>query len=93
MSFMDFFQNDKIDHLERKVKRLEKNVNGASAMSNIINDLVGMDCIIDSDDLFDEKCRVEAFDGEWIKLVVYGKKQNKTLVVPVDTIEKFEIAE
>ena len=32
MSFMYFFQNEKIDNLERKVKRLEKNVNGENYM-------------------------------------------------------------
>lgn len=91
MSFMDLSQNEKIDELERKVKRLERCMNGGNEMSKLISELVGSDCLIDSDDLLSEKCRVEGFDGEWVKLLVYGKKQNKTIIVPVDTIEKFEI--
>ncbi len=91
MSLMDFSQNEKIDKLERKIKHIERYNNRGNVMSKVINDLVGMDCIIDSDDLYDEKCRIEDFDGEWIRLLVYGKKENKIIVVPIDTIEKFEI--
>lgn len=91
MSLMDFSQNEKIDKLERKIKHIERCNNRGNVMSKVINDLVGMDCIIDSDDLYDEKCRIEDFDGEWIRLLVYGKKENKIIVVPIDTIEKFEI--
>lgn len=91
MSLMDFSQNEKIDELERKIKHIERCNNRGNVMSKVINDLVGMDCIIDSDDLYDEKCRIEDFDGEWIRLLVYGKKENKIIVVPIDTIEKFEI--
>lgn len=91
MSLMDFSQNEKIDKLERKIKHVERCNNRGNVMSKVINDLVGMDCIIDSDDLYDEKCRIEDFDGEWIRLLVYGKKENKIIVVPIDTIEKFEI--
>lgn len=91
MSLMDFSQNEKIDKLERKIKHIERCNNRGNVMSKVINDLVGMDCIIDSDDLYDEKCRIEDFDGEWIRLLVYGKKENKIIIVPIDTIEKFEI--
>lgn len=91
MSLMDFSQNEKIDKLERKIKHIERYNNRGNVMSKVINDLVGTDCIIDSDDLYNEKCRVEDFDGEWIRLLVYGKKENKIIVIPIDTIEKFEI--
>ena len=91
MSLMDLTQNEKIENLEKKVKRLERQINGGNLMSKIISDLVGRDCIIDGDEIYDEKCRVEGFDGEWLKLLVYGKRENKILVVPIDSIEKFEI--
>lgn len=93
MSIMDFEQDEKIEKLEKKIKRLDKKQNGGEPVSKIISELVGKDCVIDGSDVYDEKCKVEDFDGVWIKLLVYGKKENKTLVVPIDSIEKFEIVQ
>lgn len=47
--FKDMDQDDRLDALERKVKKLERNVNGGSKMSGIIKDLIGMECTIDGD--------------------------------------------
>ena len=44
--FKDMDQDDRLDTLERKVKKLERNVNGGSKMSGIIKDLIGMECTI-----------------------------------------------
>lgn len=61
MSLMDFSQNEKIDKLERKIKHIERYNNRGNVMSKVINDLVGMDCIIDSDDLYDRKMQNRGF--------------------------------
>lgn len=45
--FKDMDQDDRPNTLERKVKKLERNVNGGSKMSGIIKDLIGMECTID----------------------------------------------
>lgn len=87
----DMDQNDRLDILERKIKRLEKRMNGGSKMSSIIKNLVGMDCIIEAEDIYDEKCRVLECDDEWIKVLVFGKKSDKTIIIPIDTIEKITL--
>ena len=40
--FKDMDQDDRLDTLERKVKKLERNVNGGSKMSGLIKYLMGM---------------------------------------------------
>lgn len=38
--FKDMDQDDRLDALERKVKKLERNANGGSKMSGIIKELI-----------------------------------------------------
>ena len=45
--FKDMDQDDRLDALERKVKKLERNVNGGNKMSGIIKELIGRECTID----------------------------------------------
>ena len=47
--FKDMDQDDRLDTLERKVKKLERNANGGSKMSGIIKELIGRECTIDGD--------------------------------------------
>ena len=47
--FKDMDQDDRLDALERKVKKLERNANGGSKMSGIIKELIGRECTIDGD--------------------------------------------
>lgn len=89
-TFADMEQDDKIKALERKIKQLERKQNGGNIMSKMISSLVGYDCTvtIDFDDL---KCRVLEADEEWIKLLVYGKKGDKTVIHRIENIEKIEL--
>lgn len=86
----DMDQNDKIELLEKKVKRLEKKLYGGNNMSKMIESLIGMECTI-TFDYSGEKCRVLDADEEWIKLLVYGKKGDRTVIRHIDEIESIEL--
>ena len=47
--FKDMDQDDRLDTLERKVKKLERNANGGNKMSGIIKELIGRECTIDGE--------------------------------------------
>ena len=69
--FKDMDQDDRLDTLERKVKKLERNVNGGSKMSGIIKDLIGMECTIDGDGYYNTSCTVIDADDVWVKLIIH----------------------
>lgn len=61
-------------------------------MSKIIKDLIGFDCIITSDELiFENKCRIVDADEDWVRVLVYNKKGDKTIIVPIYSIRKIEL--
>ena len=76
--FKDMDQDDRLDALERKVKKLERNVNGGNKMSGIIKELIGRECTIDADD-------------EWVKLIVHEKKSDSTMIVRLDNIDSITL--
>lgn len=88
MSFItDMDQDRKIQLLENRIKRLENKLNGGNKMSKILDSLVGQDVTISMD--FEEiKCRVLDCDDDWVKLMVYGKKKDTTVIRRVDAINK-----
>lgn len=89
--FKDMDQDDRLDTLERKVKKLERNVNGGSKMSGIIKDLIGMECTIDGDDFFNTSCTVLDADDEWVKLIVHEKKKDLTKIIRIDNIDSITL--
>lgn len=89
-TFADMEQNDKIGQLERRVKRLERGLNGGIKMSGIIKELIGRECKI-AIDFDDYNCTVLDADEEFIKLLVHEKKGDKTLIRRIDMIDKIEI--
>lgn len=89
--FKDMNQDDRLDTLERKVKKLERNVNGGSKMSGIIKDLIGMECTIDGDDFFSTRCTVLDADDEWVKLIVHEKKKDLTKIIRIDNIDSITL--
>lgn len=59
-------------------------------MSGIIKSLVGRECTVTID--FDNmNCTVQDVDDEWIQLLVHEKKNDKSIIVRVDSIEKIEL--
>lgn len=83
----DMGQDEKIKVLERRVRQLESRLNGGNEMSKLLETLVGQDVTIYID--FGEvKCRVLEVDDEWIKLLIYGKKNNTTVLRRVSDIAK-----
>lgn len=89
--FKDMDQDDRLDTLERKVKKLEKNVNGGSKMSGIIKDLIGMECTIDGDGYYNTRCTVLDADDEWVKLIIHEKKSDSTMIVRLDNIDSITL--
>lgn len=89
--FKDMDQDDRLNTLERKVKKLERNVNGGSKMSGIIKDLIGMECTIDGDGYYNTRCIVLDADDEWVKLIIHEKKSDSTMIVRLDNIDSITL--
>lgn len=89
--FKDMDQDDRLGTLERKFKKLERNVNGGSKMSGIIKDLIGMECTIDGDGFFSTRCTVLDADDEWVKLIVHEKKKDLTKIIRIDNIDSITL--
>ncbi|WP_417122101.1 hypothetical protein [Ruminococcus bicirculans (ex Wegman et al. 2014)] len=89
--FKDMDQDDRPNTLERKVKKLERNVNGGSKMSGIIKDLIGMECTIDGDGFFSTRCTILDVDDEWVKLIVHEKKKDLTKIIRIDNIDSITL--
>lgn len=89
--FKNMDQDDRLDTMERKVKKLERNVNGGSKMSGIIKDLIGMECTIDGDGFFSTRCTILDVDDEWVKLIVHEKKKDSTMIVRLDNIDSITL--
>ena len=89
--FKDMDQDDRLDALERKVKKLERTANGGSKMSGIIKDLIGMECTIDGDGFFSTRCTILDVDDEWVKLIVHEKKTDTTKIIRLDNIDSITL--
>ena len=89
--FKDMDQDDRLDALERKVKKLERNVNGGSKMSGIIKELIGRECTIDGDGIYGRSCTILDADDEWVKLIVHEKKSDSTMIVRLDNIDSITL--
>ena len=89
--FKDMDQDDRLDALERKVKKLERNVNGGSKMSGIIKELIGRECAIDGDGIYGHSCTILDADDEWVKLIVHEKKSDSTMIVRLDNIDSITL--
>lgn len=89
--FKDMDQDDRLNTLERKVKKLERNVNGGSKMSGIIKDLIGMECTIDGDGFFSTRCTILDVDDEWVKPIVHEKKKDLTKIIRIDNIDSITL--
>ena len=83
----DMDQDQKILILEKRLRRLENKLNGGNSMSKIFETLIGQDVTLNIS--YEElKCRVLDCDEEWIKLLVYGKKKDITVIRPIYEITK-----
>ena len=89
--FKDMDQDDRLDALERKVKKLERNVNGGNKMSGIIKELIGRECTIDGDGFFSTRCTILDVDDEWVKLIVHEKKKDLTKIIRIDNIDSITL--
>lgn len=90
----------RVRSLEKKVKRLQRKVNGGTDMSKIFNDLVGKECIMKTDEGLSfagstsVKCQVIDVDDEWIKFSYMTKKEGmKTKIMRIDAIDSVDVVE
>lgn len=88
----------KVKKLEAKIKKLERKQKGENVMSKLINELVGKECKIKSDDVLmlvgsDEmKCLVLDCDDEWMKVQYTDKKNNViTKLLRIENVDEVEI--
>ena len=85
----------RVKKLESKIKIIEKKQKGDNKMSKIINDLVGKNCKITTEDALvnEMMCTVLDADDEWIKFTYTDKKNNiKTKILRIDSIENIELS-
>ncbi len=88
----------KIKKLEAKVKRLEKQRNGAGAMSKLMEQLIGKECILISENGLaiagkaEFPCEILDCDDEWVKIRLVNKKGQKTVkMMRLDDIESVQL--
>ena len=73
--FKDMDQDDRLDALERKVKKLERKCKWGSKMSGIIKELIGRECTIDGDGIYGHSCTILDADDEWGKSLSSTKRK------------------
>lgn len=90
--------SNKVKKLEKKVKKLEKQKKGESAMSKMIEELVGKKCRISSEEGFNFteetqiECYVMDYDKEWLKISFRDEKQNEMIeMIREEKIDEIEI--
>ena len=83
----DMDQDQQLEMLDRRIRRLENKINGGNTMSKILETLIGQDVTMNIG--YEEiKCRVLDCDDEWVKLMVYSKKKDITVIRRVSEISK-----
>jgi len=85
----------RVKKLEDKVKKLEIKQKGDKKMSKIINELVGKQCKIKTEDeIINENfnCTVLDTDDEWIKFTYTDKKNNiMTKILRIEAIDSIDL--
>lgn len=88
--------------LQEKIKKLEKKQSGGDSMSKIISGLVGQQCNILVDNIFEVTgmmmssnntldCTILEVDDEWILINFINKKTLITKVIRIDSIKNIEL--
>ena len=88
----DMSQDQKIETLERKVKRLERNSDGGDQEMKLLKELVGTECVINANSLYETKCRIDDIDDEWVKITEHGKKTETVKYIRIDDITNITVA-
>ena len=89
---------DKVKRLEAKMKRFERKQKGENTMSKLMNELVGKECKVKSDDALalvgsqEIQCVVLDTDDEWMKIQYIDKKKNQvTKLIRIENVDEVEI--
>lgn len=79
----------KIQILERRIRKLGKRVNGGSAMSKILSELIGQEVILNIS-REEVRCRVLDVDEDWIKILIPAKKNgiDVTITKPITDLKE-----
>ncbi|RDU22171.1 hypothetical protein [Anaerosacchariphilus polymeriproducens] len=87
---------DKINKMEKRIKKMEKKKNGRNEMSKLISELKGKVCTIAIDtELSEVKCEVVDIDDEWLKCCILDKKgeKQKEMLYRIDSIQKVSMVD
>ncbi|MBR1764326.1 MAG: hypothetical protein IJ746_02925 [Ruminococcus sp.] len=88
----DMTQDQKIAVLERKVKLLERKTYGGNAEMKLLKELVGTECVINGNGLYETKCRIDDVDEEWVKITEHSKKAETVKFIRIDDIQNITVA-
>ena len=81
----------KVKKLEGELKKLKRNQMGETKMSKILTELIGKDCIIETDCTVDFQCTVMDVDEGWIKIMYMDKDVQKIKVLRIESIQNVEL--
>ena len=84
---------DKVDNVEQadnistsSITRLLSNLEGKKIRIQFYDDEEDMDII-------GETCRVEGFEGNWVRVIILNKKEERKKILAISSILSFEIME
>lgn len=84
---------DKVDNVDQadnistsSITRLLSNLEGKKIRIQFYDDEEDMDII-------GETCRVEGFEGNWVRVIILNKKEERKKILAISSILSFEIME
>ncbi|MDE7390016.1 MAG: hypothetical protein K2M82_03645 [Lachnospiraceae bacterium] len=75
----------RVRRLEKKVQKLKRENKERDKMSKLLQEFVGMDCLITFENTLGQKAKILCVDDEWVKIGIARK--NKTDVIKLVRIE------
>ena len=82
----------KAKKLVSELKKLIRNHKEETEISKILTELIGKDCMIETDCTVDFQCTVMDIDDEWIKIMYMDKDVQKIMVLRIESIGNIKLA-
>ncbi len=92
MSFKDIDQDEQIELLNRRLQKLERNLNkGETNMSDVLRGAIGTNCEIQTNYYENIEGTVESIDEVWMRVSVTNKKGNQIKIIRIDDIRNITV--